>query len=387
MRWAFWRKEPEPPKSVTRRFAPPPPEKKGGTELRRQESRVPESPGTDRRVKEGIPTPTPISTPTPRPLDPGAEIPAPPVTPPGGTPAVEAVSKERLGEMLVRKGFISSDALDKALDVQRTLRADTYLGEILVRERVLTEEQLATTISRQYKIPFLRIDNYDIKKEILDLVPANDARRLRAVPIDKLGRILSVAMVNPLDEAGVNELQQITSLRIKPIICLANDMKKVLEMYYPSKKGSTIVLRRGDTPPPFPSVKVPPPAGERMVPDAGMTPLPETAPAGPVTGRAVPPALDTKRHPMSAPGPATILRHVTNQPVSSIPAEVLAHRTAAVAAEPVSEDVFDQSVSTHPETILRRGQPIQQGVRRKAIPATPIGDAEFVLYIGALPKK
>lgn len=383
MRWAFWRKEPEPPRSVTRKLPAPPAEKRGGTEVRGRESQPPTSPGTDRRVKEGIPTPTPL----PRPAEPGAEVAAPPSTPPAGTPSVDPAVKERLGEMLVRKGFISSDALDKALDVQRTLRADTYLGEILVREKVLTEEQLATTISRQYKIPFLRIDNYDIKKEVLDLVPANDARRLRAIPIDKLGRILSVAMVNPLDESGVAELHQITSLRIKPIICLAGDMKKVLELYYPSKKGSTIVLRRGDTPPPFPSIKVSPPGGERMVPDAGMAPPVPIPIQEPATGRAVAPALDSKKHPMSAPGPATILRHVTHPPTTPIPIEVVDHPAAAIAAESVSEEIFEQSVSTHPETILRRGQPLQQGVRRRAIPAAPIADAEFVLYIGALPRK
>ena len=374
MRWAFWRKEPPPPpRTVAKHFDPP--SRKGDTEGTKRASKAP---AVSAPPVQGPPTPVPGPAAAPA-TD----------TPPSGMPAFSdtGIIKERLGEMLVRKGFVSQESLEKALEVQRSLRVDTYLGEILVREHVLTEEQLATTISRQYKIPFLRIENYDIKKEILDLVPAADARRLRAVPTDRLGRILSIAMVNPLDESAIQELQQITGLKIKPIICLATDLKKVLDLYYPGKKGSTIVLRRGDTPAPFPSAQVPPPPSARTVPEAGVHPATPVPMTNPVTGRVLSPdqARETaQRSSTSAPGPQTILRAAITPPATPVTPES-GTEGPAVVAESISEEAFEGAITTNPEYILRRSP--GPGVRRKAIPATLISDNEFILFVGALPKK
>lgn len=304
--------------------------------------------------------PTEEAPPPPQP-DPGA-TPAAAPTPSGGVPALGR-STERLGDLLVKSGAISQDALEKALDTQRELRADTYLGEILVRENIIDEEKLAAMISQQYRIPLLRMDGHEFKKDLLNLLSAEDAWRLRAIPTDKLGRILSVGMTNPLDERAIAELGKITGLKIKPLIVVGSEMRRALDFVYPGRAPSTV-----------PRPRTAPPAAK---------PAPGTSRTGqgPATGKFVALAPDpgTKAPPL-APGANTILRRAPAKPVAPAPAAAVDR----LVAESVTEESFEAATSTNPEHLLRSGP--ESGQRRRAIPATPIGDAEFVLFVGSLPR-
>ncbi|MEK7465807.1 MAG: hypothetical protein AAB074_00205 [Planctomycetota bacterium] len=364
MRWAFWRKEPDPPpRTLTRRTtrkdsgirppAAPSPGSEGPQETIDDLAPMEEAPAEPKRKSKA-----------PAAADPGAGL-GSTATPSSGVPALGR-STERLGDLLVKSGAISSDALEKALDTQRELRADTYLGEILIRENAIDEEKLAETISQQYRIPLIRMDGHEFKKDLLSLLTAEDAWRLRAIPTDKLGRILSVAMTNPLDERATAELARITGLKIKPLIAVGSELRRALDFVYPGRAPSTMPRPR-TTPP---AVK---PAGSPGT----------SARSGGNTGRIVPRAPETStRISQLAPGANTILRRATKpaeQPVA--PAEAQADR---LQAEAVTDEVFEGGTSTNPEYILRRVP--EPGHRRRATPATPIGDAEFLLFVGSLPR-
>ncbi len=368
MRWAFWRKEPDPPqRPLTRRLvkkdAPQPaaePEESAGDGA--SEEALDEMPPMEEAAAPAPPAPPPAAP------EPGAAPEAPP-TPSGGVPALGR-STERLGDLLVKSGAISQDALEKALDTQRELRADTYLGEILVRENVIDEEKLAAMISQQYRIPLLRMDGHEFKKDLLGLLKADDAWRLRAIPTDKLGRILSVAMTNPLDERAIAELGKITGLKIKPLIVVGSEMRRALDFVYPGRAPSTVPRPRSVAP---------------AVKPAPVKPSPGTATVqpGPATGKFVALAPDPgpKAQPL-APGANTILRRAPPKAVA--PAPAAAPAADRLVAESVSEDAFEAGTSTNPEFLLRTVPDGPQ--RRRAMPATPIGDAEFVLFVGSLPR-
>lgn len=358
MRWAFWRKEPDPPpRPLTRRF----PKKETG-----QTSQPPApSPGAEgpaESLDELAPMPEAAAKAAPPRAEPGA-APAADPTPSGGVPAIGR-SGERLGDLLVKSGALSQEDLERALDTQRELRADTYLGEILVRENLVDEEKLADMISQQYRIPRLRMEGHEYKKDLLALLTPDDAWRLRAIPTDKLGRILSVAMTNPLDERAVAELGRITGLKIKPLIVVGSEMRRALEYVYPGRGPSTV-----------PRTRTAPPATLRQ----------ETAP---VTGRFVAPAPDSGTKPAAlAPGANTILRRATapaSRPVAPAPATEPAAAAEQLVAEQVSEEMFEAATSSNPEYLLKRVP--EPGQRRRALPATSISDAEFLLYVGSLPR-
>lgn len=127
-------------------------------------------------------------------------------------------SLKRLGEILVDDGIITTAQLEHALRVQREKQG--FLGQILVDLDYVTQDQIVSTLVRQCKIPHLSLRDYEIGKDVLEIIPQEMCLKLHLLPIDKLGRILTIAMVDPLD---INALEEVRSnfpdLRIKPILC------------------------------------------------------------------------------------------------------------------------------------------------------------------------
>jgi chromosomal replication initiator protein DnaA len=124
----------------------------------------------------------------------------------------------RLGELLVEERIITSEQLEKAVREQE--QTGGYIGQILVQKGFATDQAISEYLVRQFKIPRLSLLDYDINDKVLRQIPEDVCLRLRLLAIDKLGRILTVAMVDPLDKEALEEIQGLCpELRIKPILC------------------------------------------------------------------------------------------------------------------------------------------------------------------------
>lgn len=151
--------------------------------------------------------------------------PAPPA--PGPPPAAAApVSNPSLSQVLMDSGKITPEQMKKALMIQRETGA--FLGEILVEEGLIDENSLLNFLAKACKIPHLSLLDYLIDGEILKIIPKDLCLKYRLLPIDKLGRNLTVAMVNPLNQQALQAMQQVCpDLRIKPILCAHKHFEQV----------------------------------------------------------------------------------------------------------------------------------------------------------------
>lgn len=139
--------------------------------------------------------------------------------------------QKRLGEMLMEDNIITREQLAKALSIKA--EKGGYLGQILVELGHITQETLTICLVTQCRIPHLSLMDYKINRQVTTLLPEDVCLRLNLLPIDKLGRILTVAMVNPLDSEALEEIQKrCPELRIKPILCDWKDFKVVSERYF-----------------------------------------------------------------------------------------------------------------------------------------------------------
>jgi chromosomal replication initiator protein DnaA len=123
-----------------------------------------------------------------------------------------------LGELLIEEGLLNEEQLQEALKVQQV--EGGFIGQIMVRLGFVTQEAVASLLVKQCKIPHLSLMDYDVDPDVLRLVPEEVCRRHHLLPIDKLGRILTVAMVDPLDIDALEDVRKsCPDLRIKPILC------------------------------------------------------------------------------------------------------------------------------------------------------------------------
>lgn len=142
------------------------------------------------------------------------------------------VSKQ-LGEILKEAGVITDSQLKEALEIQK--QKGGLIGEILVSLNYATEEQIAQALTIQYGFPYLSLDNYEIEREIINIVPVDVAKKYSAIPIDKIGTTLTLAMVNPLNVDALEKLEKITNCTIQLFVITSSSFKHALEKYYSKK--------------------------------------------------------------------------------------------------------------------------------------------------------
>src|SRR5438309_971297 len=121
-----------------------------------------------------------------------------------------------LSDIFVEEGYLSREELNAIL----SSREDTTepLGDLLVRMRKITLKQKLKCVGLQMGVPFVDLARMEIDDEASRIVSHSVAMRLLAVPVERTEVAASVAMVNPLDLAALDELSGITGLDIDPLL-------------------------------------------------------------------------------------------------------------------------------------------------------------------------
>lgn len=153
--------------------------------------------------------------------------------------------KKRIGDMLVDAGVITPSMLSEALETQRD--RGTKLVETLVQLGHITVDDFVNFLSRQPGIASIDLTHYHIPNEIIALIPKELALKHEIFPVDRMGRLLTLAMACPLDSATIEEIQDETGLRVKPILCNPEDIYTAIHSYYPDEARQTEQESRWDT--------------------------------------------------------------------------------------------------------------------------------------------
>lgn len=147
------------------------------------------------------------------------------------------VSAKSLPAILLEQGKASLEQLEHALAIQKETGA--FLGEILVEEGILDERSLLSFLAKFCKIPHLSLLDYLIDAEVAALVPKEVCLEYRLIPIDKLGRNLTIAMVNPLNTKALEVVQaHCPELRIKPILCAHKHFETVVARVFSDTRNA-----------------------------------------------------------------------------------------------------------------------------------------------------
>ncbi len=120
------------------------------------------------------------------------------------------------------KNFIIETELGEAGKVEDAFSRKTDnvpFIQILIDEEIVNQNDLLVELSKKCMIPQGKLEKYRIRKKALECLDAESARKLMILPVDKLGQILSVAMVNPLNTKAIKTLSDLTGLRVKTVVC------------------------------------------------------------------------------------------------------------------------------------------------------------------------
>ena len=145
-------------------------------------------------------------------------------------PPIRRIVSKHLGELLLERGLITADQLERALSIQRGKGG--LIGQILVMLGFAKEEEIAQALTVQYGFPYLPLEHYEINQEALKLIPENVASQYNLIPIDKMGDLLTIAMSNPLNAQAVEDIELITKCKVEVFVSTMTDITSSIKKYY-----------------------------------------------------------------------------------------------------------------------------------------------------------
>ncbi|MBN1356835.1 type IV-A pilus assembly ATPase PilB [bacterium] len=152
---------------------------------------------------------------------------------------------ERLGEMLIREGILEEEQLQKALDYQA--KNPGRLGSILVKLKMVSEEDITELLSNQFGVPSINLSNFEIEEVVLKLIPAEVARKYHLLPISRTGASLTIAMADPSNVFAQDDIKFMTGYHVEPVVASEIAIEEAIDRYYGSGKGLTVASLDIDT--------------------------------------------------------------------------------------------------------------------------------------------
>ncbi|MEN6469311.1 MAG: ATPase, T2SS/T4P/T4SS family [Smithella sp.] len=148
--------------------------------------------------------------------------------------------KKRLGEMLVESELITEDRLKQALLDQK--KAGLKLGQFLTRQGIVNEQQIIDLLSQQLKIPKYHPDHYPLDIELSRYIPYEITQKYQIAPLRKKGRLLTIAIVDPLDINALDYIEVLTNLEVEPVVCSERELGHMISSMYGNRSGLGTVM-------------------------------------------------------------------------------------------------------------------------------------------------
>jgi len=138
--------------------------------------------------------------------------------------------KIRLGDLLVQQGLITEDQLMHALSEQKKL--GLRLGRLLIELGFIAEDELLKLLSQQLNIPFMDLKNYDFDPKLVNRLSETLARRFRALVLAQQGNSLLVGMSDPMDIFAYDEIVRVLGQPIDQAVVRETDLLEAMDKIY-----------------------------------------------------------------------------------------------------------------------------------------------------------
>ncbi|MDI6758791.1 MAG: ATPase, T2SS/T4P/T4SS family [Candidatus Omnitrophota bacterium] len=140
----------------------------------------------------------------------------------------------KLGELFLKEGLITENQLEKAIDAQK--KEGSRLGEVLIKLGMIKEDQMVSVLGKQLNIPYFSLGTGMLKpamdQSLEQLIPQDFAFKNAALPLSRTLKSLTVAMADPLDLILIDSLRRLTSCEINTVIATRQDILKAIESFY-----------------------------------------------------------------------------------------------------------------------------------------------------------
>jgi type IV pilus assembly protein PilB len=136
----------------------------------------------------------------------------------------------RLGELLIKEGLITSEQLRQALDYQK--EHGVRLGTSLMKMGFITDDEITAVLSRQYGVPSINLKYYEVDPSVIKLVPQDTAVRYQIVPLSRVGSTLTIAMTDPTNVFAMDDIKFMTGFNVEPVVASEAAIAEAIAKFY-----------------------------------------------------------------------------------------------------------------------------------------------------------
>src|SRR5690348_14081443 len=136
----------------------------------------------------------------------------------------------RLGEILVKDSLITQDQLKQALDYQR--KNGGRLGTCLVKLGIVSDDDITAVLSRQYGVPSINLKYYEIDPNVIKLIPQDTAVRYQVIPLSRVGSVLTIAMTDPTNVFAMDDIKFMTGFNVEPVVASESAIGEAITRFY-----------------------------------------------------------------------------------------------------------------------------------------------------------
>jgi type IV pilus assembly protein PilB len=137
---------------------------------------------------------------------------------------------QRLGDLLVKEKVITPEQLQQAIKTQK--ESSCRLGSALVKLGFLTDEDVTNFLSRQYGVPAINLSYFEIDPAVVKLIPYETAKRYQILPLSRVGASLTIAMVDPTNVFAMDDIKFMTGFNIEPVVASESSINEGIEKAY-----------------------------------------------------------------------------------------------------------------------------------------------------------
>jgi type IV pilus assembly protein PilB len=152
----------------------------------------------------------------------------------------------KLGELLLKENMVSPQQLQEALNHQKM--SGGKLGKAFVSLGFVKDEEITSLLSRQYGVPSINLEHFEVDPSIIKIIPAETARKYQVLPLSRSGATLTIAMADPTNVFAMDDIKFMTGYNVEPVVASESALEDSIDKYYGSTRS--LELRRDNAPAP-----------------------------------------------------------------------------------------------------------------------------------------
>jgi len=136
----------------------------------------------------------------------------------------------QIGELLVKENLITKDQLEAAREHQK--KNGGRLDSVLINLGFVQDEDVTTILSKKYGVPSINLSFFEIDQASIDLIPPDVAQKYMVVPLSRVGSTLTVATADPTNVFAMDDIKFMTGFNVEPVVASEASILEAIEKYY-----------------------------------------------------------------------------------------------------------------------------------------------------------